>query len=65
MRVLEEEVEKLHAALSARETALKGSEHELATLRNKNDELKRCLHTKEKIIDAMQVRAICLFSVPL
>ena len=55
MRVLEEEVEKLQAALSSRETALRGGEHELAALRNKNEDLKRCLHTKEKIIEAMQV----------
>jgi len=61
MRVLEEEVEKLQAAVSACETALKGSEHELATVRNRNDELKRCLHTKEKIIEAMQVNSYLLY----
>lgn len=52
---MEEEVDKLQTALSSRETMMRGSELELNNMRNRNDELMKCLHTKEKIIEAMQV----------
>ena len=55
-------MEKLQAALSARESALRGSEHELADLKNKLQDMNRSVHTKEKIIEAMQVGLCCLNS---
>ncbi|XP_078483243.1 centrosomal protein of 63 kDa-like [Ciona intestinalis] len=57
LRVLEEEVTKLQSALSARESALRGSEHEIAELKNKNLELITSIHTKDKLVEAMQVRS--------
>nr|XP_026693661.1 deuterosome assembly protein 1-like [Ciona intestinalis] len=59
LRVLEEEVTKLQSALSARESALRGSEHEIAELKNKNLELITSIHTKDKLVEAMQVRSPC------
>ncbi|XP_076809749.1 centrosomal protein of 63 kDa-like [Clavelina lepadiformis] len=56
-KVLEEEVQKFQAALSARESAIRGSEHEIADLKIKVEELKSSVQMKEKIIEAMQVRS--------
>jgi len=56
LKVVEEEVSRLEAALSARETALRGSDHETEAQRSKIANLQSALQTKEKIIEAMQVR---------